>query len=151
MLLPFLFASCVQEPALPSEDDAIAVIKGKIENAANLWATGDASGYADMVAADITYMDDIDSPELLVGKDQFIAYLGKVAVGVPPHKPLLSAFHWQFYGDIMILTYRYQGDFDGQLAQPWRITSVFRYDNKDWLSVHENWSLVKEPESTPGE
>ncbi len=147
MVVSLLFTSCVTEPALPTEDDAMAVIKEKIENAAERWAKSDGTGYTEMVAPDITYMDDIASPELLVGKDQFKVYLENLASQVPPHKPLLSAFHWQFYGDMMVLTYRYQGDFDGQLAPPWKITSVFRYDNNDWLSVHENWSEVKEPET----
>jgi hypothetical protein len=104
-----------------------------------------------MVGEDVTYLDDIASPDLLIGKEQFKVYLDNLAVNLPPHKPILSDFHWQFYGEIVILTYRYQGDFDGQLASPWKITSVFRYANNDWLSVHENWSLVKEPETDPEE
>lgn len=149
MFIFLLLTSCENKPVLPSEDEAIAVIKEKVEIAAERWASADVTGYLVMVDEDVTYMDDIDSPELLIGKENFKAYSEKLVVNLPPHKPILSDFHWQFYGDIVILTYRYQGDFDGQLAPPWKITSVFRYANEDWLSVHENWSLVKEPETEP--
>jgi ketosteroid isomerase-like protein len=147
MVIALFITSCMNEPALPSEDEAKEVIKEKVETAAQRYAAGDGNGYVEMVAADVTYMDDIASPELLIGKDNFKTYVENIAANVPPHIPILSAFHWQHYGDIMILTYRYQGNFDGQLAPPWKITSVFRYENGDWMSVHENWSLVKEPES----
>ena len=53
---------------------------------------------------------------------------------------------FQFYEDIVIITYRYNGIFDGVPANPWKVTSVYRYNEGDWLSVHENWSLVKMPE-----
>jgi len=29
---------------------------------------------------------------------------------------------------------------DGELVAIWRATSVYRYAEGDWLSVHENWS-----------
>ncbi|MEN8203955.1 MAG: nuclear transport factor 2 family protein [Bacteroidota bacterium] len=150
MVVSLLLTSCVSEPTVPSNDEAMTVIKDKVQNAAERWASGDVMGYVDMVAEDATYMDDIASPELLVGREKFKAYAESLG-NVPPHKPILSAFHWQFYDEIVVLTYRYQGDFDGQLASAWRITSVFRFANNDWLSVHENWSLVKEPEGESDE
>jgi len=151
MVLSLMLTCCVSKPTVPSNEEAITVIKDKVQNAAERWASGDGMGYVDMVATDVTYMDDIASPELLVGRDKFKVYAENIGANVPPHKPILSAFHWQFYDEIVVLTYRYQGDFDGQLAPPWRITSVFRFANNDWLSVHENWSLVKEPEAESDE
>ena len=32
----------------------------------------------------------------------------------------------------------------GILVNPWKATSVYRYKDGDWLSVHENWSLIKQ-------
>jgi hypothetical protein len=146
MVVSLLLCSCMSESAIHSNEEAIKIIKDKVQNAADRWASGDAMGYVDMVSTDVTYMDDIASPGLLVGRENFKIYAENLGVNVPHHKPILSAFHWQFYGELIVLTYRYQADFDGQLAQPWRITSVFRFVNNDWFSVHENWSLVKEPE-----
>jgi hypothetical protein len=62
---------------------------------------------------------------------------------VPPHEKELTDFVFNYYDDIVIITYRYTGIFDGEPADPWKVTSVYKYNGEDWFSVHENWTEVK--------
>jgi len=43
---------------------------------------------------------------------------------------------------MVVVYYKYQGIFEDMDAEPWKVTSVYRYADGDWLSVHENWSEV---------
>lgn len=43
----------------------------------------------------------------------------------------------------VIVSYHYQGTFEGVPQAPWKVTSVYRYSDGDWLSVHENWTEVE--------
>ncbi len=45
---------------------------------------------------------------------------------------------------MVVVSYRYQGTFEGEAGAPWKVTSVYRYADGDWLSVHENWTEVKQ-------
>ena len=153
LVLPCLLAACSSGPVLPTEEEAKAVIKEKLSTAAERWANSDPKGYVEMGAPDQTYMDDIAASELLIGSESILAYMENLIGNVPVHKAELSHFHWQFFDDIIVVTYWYTGIFDGEPANPWKVTSVWRYLDDDWLSVHENRTLVKmpKPEAGPAE
>ena len=73
----------------------------------------------------------------------FTALQGKI----PPHWYEILDPKVQVYGDIGILTLRY--DAYGAAAQPlarWKATSVYRRTNDQWRIVHAHWSLVKAAE-----
>jgi ketosteroid isomerase-like protein len=147
LLFPLLLASCTTGPILPTEEEATAAIKEKINMANERWASGDPMGFVDCAAEDITWMDDLMAPVPIKGKEALTAYLEGFKEQIPPHKKELLNMEFQNYGDIVIITYHYQGYFDEVAADPWKVTSVYRYEEGDWLSVHENWTVVE----TPGE
>lgn len=143
-----LIVSCTncpknEEVALPTQEEAKAVIKAKIEQAAEKWASGNPTGYAEYAANDITWVDDLGAMFPVSGKDSLKAYLENFTGQIPAHDHVLSDMAFQFYGDMAIVTYRYTGTFEGIQADPWKVSAVFKYSENDWFSVHENWSEVK--------
>lgn len=150
ILALFLF-SCTGEPpeiesSLPSKEEAKEAILAKIEMAGKKWSEGDPLGYVEVAAPDITWSDDLTAPIPVITREALKVYLEGYKGKIPPHKFELSEFTYQFYDDIVIVTYHYQGTFDEDVAPPWKVTSVYRYLDGDWLSVHENWTKVKTEE-----
>ena len=145
LILPMLLFSCTNEPDQPTADEAKTAIMEKIKSANDRWASGDPMGFLECVAQDIIWIDDLGAQIPLNGKEALGKYLENFKGQIPPHKHELLDPVFQFYGEIVIVNYRYQGTFDGAPADPWKVTSVYRFIDGDWLSVHENWSLVKPP------
>jgi nuclear transport factor 2 (NTF2) superfamily protein len=136
--------SCMHHhPVLPTDEESHAAIWTKIEMANDTWAAGDPMGFIACAAEDVTWMDDLAAPVAINGKEALTAYLEAFKGQIPPHEHELLNPLFQYYGEIVIVTYHYQGTFDGVPADPWKVTSVYRYEDGDWFSVHENWSLVK--------
>lgn len=79
----------------------------------------------------------------IIGSEALKKYLEPFRGQVPTHKFELLDTVFQVYNDIVIVNYRYQGIFDEVPGNPWKVTSVYRYINSDWFSVHENWSEIK--------
>ena len=144
LILPLFLVSCTNEPELPTVDEAKAAIMEKIKSANDKWASGDPMGFLECTAQDIIWIDDIGAQIPVSGHEALEKYLENFKGQVPPHKHELLDPVFQSYGDIVIVNYRYQGTFEGEPADPWKITSVYRYKDGDWLSVHENWSQVKQ-------
>jgi nuclear transport factor 2 (NTF2) superfamily protein len=140
-LLLFL-VSCNNKPALPTADEAEAAIWDKIEMANDRWASGDPMGFVDCAAEDIIWIDDLGAMEGVSGKEALDAYLANFKGQIPPHQHELVDPVFQHYGDMVVVSYRYQGTFENEPAEPWKVTSVYRYADGDWQSVHENWSVV---------
>jgi hypothetical protein len=108
------------------------------------WAAGDPMGFIECAAKDIVWSDDLGAQNSLIGYDALNTYLEGFKGQVPPHQHELIEPVFQFYDDIVIVSYRYQGTFEGEEpGAPWKITSVYRYADGQWLSVHENWTEVK--------
>lgn len=144
LILHLFFISCTNEPKIPTADEAKTAVMEKITMAAEKWSNGDPMGYVECAAKDIVWLDDLGASKPVSGSDSLKKYLETFRGQIPTHKfELLDPF-FQVYGDIVIVTYRYQGILDGEPLNPWKITSVYRYVNGDWLSVHENWSEVKQ-------
>lgn len=134
------------ESNLPTQEESKTAILEKIEMANDKWADGDPMGFVEVAANDVTWMDDLAAQFPVSGKDALSAYLENFKGQIPAHEHVLSDFAFQFYDDIVIVTYRYTGTFDGVPANPWKVTAVYKYEDGDWLSVHENWTVVKKEE-----
>lgn len=144
LFIPLFLISCCNEPQLPTPEEAKAAVMEKINMAAEKWANDQPLGYWECAAKDIVWIDDLGAQKPVVGSESLKKYLESFAGQVPKHECKILDPVFQNYGDILIVTYRYQGIFDGQPASPWKVTSVYRYENGDWLSVHENWTEVSE-------
>ena len=143
-ILSLLLVSFKNEPELPTVDEAKAAITEKIKMANEKWASGDPMGFLECAAQDIVWIDDIAAQKPVSGYEALEKYLETLKGQIPPHEHELQDMMFQPYGDIVIVNYRYQGIFNGEPAEPWKVTSVYRYQDGDWLSVHENWSEVKQ-------
>lgn len=144
LILPMLLITCKNEPVLPTQDEAKAAVWEKIQMANDKWAAGDPMGFIECAAKDIIWSDDLGAQNRVIGYDALNTYLEGFKGQIPPHQHELIEPVFQFYDDIVIVSYRYRGTFEGEPASPWKVTSVYRYADGDWLSVHENWTEVNE-------
>ena len=126
------------------ENDERAIL-GQECRALDQWAAGNPLGYVDIDADDVTYFDDIGAHSRIDGLDTLRTYLAGLIGKIPPHKYELVDPRVQVYGDVAILTLRYQpSDTDGKPFTAWKATSVYRRSATDWRIVHAHWSTVKE-------
>jgi hypothetical protein len=144
LIIPFVIISCTNEPKMPTADEAKAAVMKKLTMAAEKWSTGEPMGYVESAADDIVWADELGAVKPIIGSENLKKYLESFRGQIPAHEFKLVDPIFQVYNDIVIVTYRYQGIFDGVPANPWQITSVYRYINGDWLSVLENWREVKQ-------
>ncbi len=109
------------------------------------WSKGDPLGYLEIMAADVTYLDDIGAQRRVNGIEAQRAYLSSLQGKIPPHEYELQDPKVQLYGDTAVLTMRYApSGGDGTPLPPWKATSVYRRENEEWRIVHAHWSMVKE-------
>jgi len=126
------------------ENDERAIL-GQECRALDQWAAGNPLGYVDIDADDVTYFDDIGAHSRIDGLDTLRTYLAGLIGKIPPHRYELVDPRVQVYGDVAILTLRYQpSDTDGKPLTAWKATSVYRRSATDWRIVHAHWSTVKE-------
>ena len=143
-IVPLFYISCSNVPKLPTADEAKTAVMEKLTMAAEKWSNGEPMGYVECAAKDIVWVDELGAVKPISGSEALKNYLESFRGQVPVHKFKLLDPLFQVYNDIVIVTYRYQGIFDGEPGTPWRITSVYQYENGDWLSVHENWREEKQ-------
>jgi len=144
LTVALILLSCTPKVVGPTPDEAKIAVMEQITKAAEQWSTGNPLGYVDCAASDIVWIDVLGAQEPVIGSEALRNYLGTFKDQVPHHKFELLDPIFQVYDDIVIVTYRYLGTFEGVPGDPWKITSVYRFVNGEWLSVHENWSEVKE-------
>ncbi|MFB3779291.1 MAG: DUF4440 domain-containing protein [Bryobacteraceae bacterium] len=109
------------------------------------WAQGNPLGYLDVDASDVTYFDDIAAQTRIDGLDAMRNYFTSLVGQIPVHRYEIIDPKVQLYGDVGILTFRYQAFApDGQPHGPWKATSVYRLTDGEWRIVHANWSTVEE-------
>jgi len=142
LVVPLLLLTCKNEQAVPTQDEARAAIWEKITTANDKWAAGDPMGFTECAAPDIIWSDDLGAQNRVTGYEALKTYLEAFVGQIPPHQHELIDPVFQYYDDMVIVSYRYQGTFEGEAAAPWKVTSVYRYADGDWLSVHENWTEV---------
>jgi len=109
------------------------------------WAAGRPLRLAENFADDATYFDDIAAHRRIDGLDAMRAYLGTLEGQIPSHRYEMVDPKVQVYGDVGILTLRYEGSTaDGEPLTTWKATSVYRNTGGEWRIVHAHWSIVKE-------
>lgn len=134
----------MKKQELPTRDEAQKAIWEKITTANDKWASGDPMGFLECAAKDIIWSDDLGAQNRVIGYEALNKYLETFKGQVPPHQHELIEPIFQFYDDIVIVSYRYQATIEGKPEAPWKVTSVYRYADGDWLSVHENWTEIKQ-------
>jgi len=108
------------------------------------WAQGNPLGYLDVDASDVTYFDDIAAQTRIDGLEAMRNYFTSLVGQIPVHRYEIIDPKVQLYGDVGILTFRYQAFApDGQPHDPWKATSVYRLTDGECRIVHANWSTVK--------
>lgn len=109
------------------------------------WAKGKPSELSKHFASDATYFDDITAQNRIEGIDEITGYFIALEGKVPAHKYELINPKVQVYGDVAILTLRYNSTYENnESGRPWKATSVYRLIDGHWKIVHSNWSLIKE-------
>ena len=131
-----------EETKIPPQEEAKTSILEKIKTANEKWAAGNPLGFVECAAEDIVWMDDLAAQLPVSGKENLQAYLENFVGQIPPHQHELSDMAFRFYDDVVIITYRYTASINGETADPWKVTSVYKYMDGGWWSIHENWSLV---------
>ncbi len=144
LMFHFFFVSCTNESELPTANEAKTAVMEKLKMAAVKWSQGEPMGYLECAANDIVWVDELGAINPIIGSEALKKYLESFRGQIPTHKFELLDTLFQVYNDIVIVNYHYQGIFDGVPAAPWKITSVYRYENGDWLSVLENWAVLKQ-------
>ena len=132
------------------QGNAEQAILAQERRALDQWAAGNPLGYLDVDASDVTYFDDIGAHSRVNGIDAMRSYLTSLKGKIPPHRYEMLDPNVQLYGDIGILTLRY--DAYGADASPmarWKATSVYRRVDDQWRIVHAHWSLVKDRAASP--
>jgi len=124
--------------------NAEEAILAQERRALDQWAEGNPLGYLDIDADDVTYFDDIGAHSRLDGIEAMRTYLTSLKGKVPPHRYEVVNPNVQVYGDVGILTLRYNASAtDGKPLAQWKATSVYRRIEGEWRIVHAHWSLVK--------
>ena len=139
-LLPLLFTTCAPKPEVPTREEAQKAVMDKIEAACKAWASGNTMVFYENAAEDIVWIDDVGPSKRLIGRDALKTYLEELNGNIPPHKHELFDFKLQFYGDVVIASYYYQGTMEGEKAPPWKAVTVFKYTDGDWFAVLEHWT-----------
>ncbi len=117
------------------------------------WRNGDPSGFVEISAEDITYVDPGRTSPIL-GLEQFRVYMkqfeGRIRYqGSEFIDPRVVAV-----GDAAVLSYNYRSSVltpEGSIASqtPWNATEVYFQRDNQWKIVHTHWSYVlhRPPES----
>ncbi len=124
--------------------DAAQAILAQELKALDHWAQGNPLGYLDVDASDVTYFDDIAAQTRIDGLEAMRNYFTSLVGQIPVHRYEIIDPKVQLYGDVGILTFRYQAFApDGQHHAPRKATSVNRLTDGERPIVHANWSTVK--------
>lgn len=146
-LIGLLTAACQAAP--PGQKDAEQAIVAQERGALEQWAKGNPLGYLDIVADDLTFFDDIGAHSRVNGIGAMRTYLTSLKGKIPPHRYEMVDPKVQLYGNIGILTLRYEAyGADSQPLPPWKATSVYRRADDQWRIVHAHWSLVKDGDTS---
>lgn len=127
------------------DSDAQAILAAE-RQALDHWAQGRTRQYFDHWGEDVTYFDDLGAVSRIDGLPAMRAYAASLEGKVPPHRYELVDPKVQVFGDIGIVTLRYEPfTADGAPLQPWKASLVYRRTGREWRVVHGHWSMVKKP------
>ena len=125
-------------------DDQAAIL-ARERHALDQWSQGRVLQYFDRWADEVTYFDDIGAHRRIDGIAGMRAYAAGLEGKVPAHRYDLVDPKVQVYGDVGIVTLRYEPSGpDGTPLQRWKATVVYQRAGGEWRVVHAHWSMVKE-------
>lgn len=111
------------------------------------WSRGDPLGYITGFADDATYFDDIGAQRRRDGVAAVRGHFTSLQGKVPPHRYELVNPKVQIYGEVGVLSMRYETFApDGKPLTPWNATVVYRRSAGEWRVVHAHWSMLKQTE-----
>jgi ketosteroid isomerase-like protein len=123
-----------------ADETAEEVILTQERAALDRWSAGDLVGYVQDGAPDLTYFDDIGAQALVDGLDAVKDYLKTLEGQIPVHRYEVEDPKVQLYGDVGVLTLRYNPfSLEGEPQTPWRSTTVRRRNGESWQMVHAHW------------
>lgn len=129
-----------------TEPQAMEAILAQERRALDQWAQGQPRGYVEIMSSDATYFDDIGAHKRVDGIAAIREYFASLEGKIPPHRYQVVDPKAQIYGEVAILTFRYEPSaVDGKPLTRWKATSVYRRTDDGWRLVHGHWSIVKEP------
>jgi len=132
------------QPRSAGERNTEQAILAQERRALDRWAQGNPVGYLDIDADDVTYFDDIGAQSRIDGIEAMRNYFTSLKGKIPTHRYEVVDPKVQVYGDIGILTLRYDAyATDGKPLAHWKATSVYHRIGGDWRIVHAHWSVVK--------
>ena len=138
-----VFTACETNHETLTLETVKPVILAKERQANDQWSAGNPSGFSVNFADDISWFDDIGAQSRIEGRENMQNYFQSLEGKVPPHNYELVDPKVQLYGNVAILTFQYHSTMqNGEPGPPWKVTSVYHYNNSDWQVVHANWSLV---------
>lgn len=141
ILLMVALGACTPVATPESAEQAILAQE---RHALDQWAQGNPLGFLDVDAPDVTYFDDIAATTRVDGIEAMRSYFTSLKGQIPPHTYQLLDPKVQLYGDVGILTLRFQATTaDGKLQAPWKATSVYHRGKDGWRIVHAHWSTVE--------
>lgn len=143
LLVVLIVSGCSTTTSRLSQKEAekVADTVLKLEQQAlERWCQADPSGYLEIAAPDIVYIDP-DQSRKLVGLDAltglFTGLRGKIRID---RYELLNPTV-QVYRDTAVLTYNYVGYVSGQ-PHRWNCTQVYCKRRGKWWIVHTHWSIT---------
>jgi uncharacterized protein (TIGR02246 family) len=132
------------QPRSAGQGDTEQAILAQERRARDQWAQGNPLGYLDVDADDVTYFDDIGAQSRINGVEAMRTYFNSLKGKIPPHRYDVVDPKVQVYGDIGILTLRYNAyATDGKPLARWKASSVYRRTGGEWRIVHAHWSMLK--------
>jgi hypothetical protein len=124
--------------------DAEITILAQERRALDQWSAGNALGYIQIDADDVTYFDDIGAHTRVDGIEAMRTYFASLEGKIPPHNYEIEDHRVQIYDNVAILTFHYQPyTEDGTRITRWKASSIYRWMGQECRIVHAHWSLVK--------
>jgi uncharacterized protein (TIGR02246 family) len=124
--------------------NATAEILARERYALDRWARGDPTGFAEVLAEDVSWMAASPGRGRVDGIEEVARYLETLKGRIAPHRYEVVDPRVQLYGEIGVLTLRYEEfALDGQRKTPWKATSVYRKTDGEWRLVHAHWSILQ--------
>ena len=142
-MLPLLtLGGCDSSTIHTNADEEIIALE---RSALDKWAQGNALGYVDISADDVTWFDFAEGEQLRVeGLAALRKYLIPLAEQIPPHTYDIVNPRVQVYGNSAILTFHWKASLpDGGPLPEWKATSVYYWKDGAWRQVHAHWSIVQ--------
>ena len=114
-------------------------------SALDKWAQGNAHGYIDISADDVTWFDFMPGAQPRIeGLEAVRNYMAPLAGQIPPHTYDIVNPKVQVYGNTAILTFHWKASTtDGKALDGWKATSVYHWKDGKWRMVHAHWSIVQ--------